>query len=244
MKRTLTVLASLGLFLVIGCAQDYDRRLGNTMENKQYQRRLNKNLEGAPAKSNLATTNIYVRPPKGLQGPTQTFQLPVVEPGKFDIEDTFIDQEKQASLHVLARVNMPKTPNKKGASPAESTRRGDFTADVFDLLKNVYGTDFDTSKLKTEPKSHGRKTNTFKAMTLDLTAKEVKVYLFGDNNSPEKVALIFDYPKEEYKTLGSKIDLCLESFSVGEEARRAYSGVGDEESGEEGGGAQPPSGVF
>jgi hypothetical protein len=244
MKRALAILASLGLILVIGCAQNYDLRLGHTMENRQYQRRLNTNLEAAPTKTNLETTKIYVRPPKGLKGPAQTFGLAVVEAGKFDIEDTFIDQQKQASLHVLARVIVPKPPTKKGAHPAESTPRGEFTTDVLDLLKNVYGTDLDASKLKPDSKSHGRRTNSYKTVTLDLTAKEVKIYLFGDMNSPEKVALIFDYPKEEYKNLSTKIDLCLESFAVGEEARRAYSGVGDEETGEEGAGGQPPGGVF
>jgi len=244
MKRVLAIQASLGLFLVIGCAQDYDSRLKNTIDNRIYQRRLDNNLEAAPKKTNLETSKIHVRPPKGLQGPTQTFGLAVVEPGKFDIEDTFFDQQRQASLHVLARLNLPKAPTKKAGNPVESAPRGEFTADVLDLLKNVYGTDFDPAKLKSESKSHGRRTNTFRTMTLDLTAKEVKVYLLDDKSSPEKVALIFDYPKEQRENLSSKINLCLESFAVGEEARRAYSGLVDEELGEEGGGAQPPGGVF
>jgi len=244
MKRALATLASLSLFLVIGCGRDYDYRLNNTIDNKRYQKRLNDNLETPPSKTNLQTSNIYVRPPKGLKGPTQTFGLAVVEPGKFDIEDSFIDQQKQGGLHLLARVDLPKAPNKKAANPAASAPRGDFTADVLDFLKNVYGTDFDTSKLKTETKSHGGKSNSFKTMTLDLKAKQVKVYLFGEKSSPEKVALIFDYPKEERDSLSSKINLCLESFAVGEEAHRAYSGLVDEELGEEGGGAQPPGGVF
>src|SRR5438105_15959604 len=139
MKRALAILTSLGLFLVIGCAQNYDLRLTNTIESRLYQRRLNNNLEAAPKKTKLETSKIHVRPPKGLQGPTKTFGLAVVEPGRFDIEDTFFDPQKQASLHVLARLNLPKAPNKKGVTPAEATPRGEFTADVLDLLKNVYG---------------------------------------------------------------------------------------------------------
>jgi hypothetical protein len=216
MKRVLATLASLGFLLVIGCAQNYDLRLSNTIESRLYQRRLNNNLEKAPEKSNLASSKVYVRPPKGLQGPIQTFGLPVLEAGKFDIEDTFIDQQKQASLHVVARDNRPKAQPKKGAPPAQTAPRGDFTADVLDLLKNSYGTDFEASRLKPESKEHGRKRNTFKAMTVDLTAKEIKVYLFDDKSNPEKVALIFDYPKEERVSLSSKINLCLESFAVGE----------------------------
>jgi hypothetical protein len=245
MKRSLAILAGLGLVLVIGCAQDYDIRMGKTIDNKKYQRRLNTNLEGPPAKTNLQTANIFVRPPKGLQGPHKTFGLAVVEAGKFDIEDTFADPQKQASLHILARVTLPKAPSKKTPSAAESTQRGDFTDDVLDLLKNAYGADFEKSRLKTDDKSHGGRTNSFKTLTLDLTAKEIKVFLFGDKTSPEKVALIFDYPKEEAGTLSSKINLCLESFAVGGAAARAFSGGGDEElGGDLGGGAPTPTGVF
>ncbi len=245
MKRSLAMLAGLGLVLVIGCAQDYDIRMGKTIENKQYQRRLNANLEGPPAKSNLQTANIFVRPPKGLQGPHQTFGLAVVEEGKFDIADTFADPQKQASLHILARVNLPKTPSKKGSKAAESPQRGDFTDDVLELLKNSYGADFEKAKLKTEEKSHGGRSHKFQSLTLDLTAKEIKVYLFGDKNSPEKVALIFDYPKEEAGLLSSKINLCLENFAVGQAASRAFSGVVEEEfAGEPGGGGAAPTGPF
>jgi hypothetical protein len=244
MKRVISTVASLGLFLMIGCARDYDTRLASTIDNRRYQKRLNDNLEVPPTKSNLQTSKIYIRPPKGLKGPTQTFGLPGVEAGRFDIEDSFIDQQKQGALHLLARVDLPKAPTKKGAAPVASTPRGDFVADVLDDLKNVYGADLDRSKLKAESKSRGRKTNTFQSLTLDLTAKQVKVYLFADKSSPEKVALIFDYPKDEYKNLGSKIDLCLESFRVGAEADRAFAGGEEELMGGEEGPAAPPGGVF
>jgi hypothetical protein len=243
MKRSLTLLASLSLLLAIGCAHDYDRRLAETIDNKRYQKRLNDNLEVAPSKTNLQTSNIYIRPPKGLKGPAKIFNLAVIEPGKFDLEDSFIDEQKQGSLHVVARVDRPKTPNKKGAQPAPTAPRGDFTADVLDLINNVYGAHTDLTNLKNETKARGRRTNSFRTITLDLTAKEIKVYLFGEKSSPEKVALIFDYPKDEYKSVGSKIDLCLESFRVGSDAVRAFSG-GTEEMGGEEAAAAPPGGVF
>ena len=72
-----------------------------------------------------------------MTGPTQTFQLTVVEPGKYDVESSFIEPEKQ-SLHILARVKRPKTPSKKAPTQAE-TPRNDFNSDVVELLKNVYG---------------------------------------------------------------------------------------------------------
>ncbi len=218
MKRVLALLASASLFLgVIGCARDYDVRLDQTYENLRYQKRLDENLEKpADTKSNLATANIYVRPPLGLKGPNKEFGLNLVEPGKFDLTDTFFDDK--GSLHVVARIAKPKAANtKKGPAPAEAkVPRGDFTADLVDLLKIAYATDFEASKAKSETKSGGGKTNPFKSFDLHPTGKEVKVYVSGDKNSPVQVALIFEYPEGELKNLVSKIDLCLGSFRVGE----------------------------
>ncbi len=242
MKRVLALLASVNLFLVIiGCAQDYDLRLGKTYDHLRNMKRLDENLEKpADAKSNLAAANIYVRPPLGLK-PHNEFAFNSVEPGKFDITDTFFDDK--GSLHIVARVEKPKATNsKKGPNPAQpKVPRGDFTADILELLKNAYAADIETPKPKSEPKSFDGKTNSFKTLDLDLTAKAVKVYLYGEKNSPVQVAFIFEYPKEDLKNLSSKIDLCLGSFRVGEGARRLYAGQ-DEESGE--GTSAPPTGVF
>ena len=187
MKRILGLLASVGLFLVIGCARDYDFRLDKTIDNLRYQKQLDSNLEKPPeSKSNLVGANIYVRSPLGLKGPAKDFGMGVVEAGKFDITDSFIGD--QASLHILARVDRPKAPTtKKGANPTAPppTTRGDFTSDVIDCIKTTYGADIETSKLKPDP----RKTNNFKSITLDLTAKEVQIYILGEKNSPAQVAL-------------------------------------------------------
>ena len=102
---------------------------------------------------------------------------------------------------------------------------------MLDCIKNTYGADIEAAKLKSESKTHGGKTNTFKTLSLDLTAKEIKVYLIGEKNSPALVALIFEYPKDQIKNLSSKIDLCLESFRTGDAAHRLYQGQ-DEEGGE------------
>ena len=217
----------------------YDVRLDKTYENLRYEKRLDENLEKpADAKSNLATSNIYVRPPLGLKGPNKEFGMNLAEPGKFDLTDTFFDQK--GSLHIVARVQKPKAPNaKKGSNPAEpKVPRGDFTADVIDLLKSAYTPDFDSSKPKTETKSGGGKTVSFKSLDLHPPSKEVKVYIFGEKTSTEQVALIFEYPEGELKNISSKIDLCLGSFRVGEGARRRYSGQ-DEDSGEGGARRRP-----
>ncbi len=238
MKRLSALLASGTLLLVFGCARDYDIRLEKTVENLRYQKRLNDNLEKpADTKSSVATANIYVRPPMGLKGPSKEIGLTVVEPGKYDVATTFFDDK--GSLHLLARVEKPKAaPTKKGPTPpADAVPRGEFTADVLELLKNAYAVD-EIPKIKSESK----KNNTFKTVDLNLANKLVKVYFFGEKNSPAQVALIFDYPKDDFKNLSSKIDLCLESFRTGEAAKRLYSGQ-DEEGGE-GTGTAPPTGVF
>ncbi len=225
MKRLAAVLLSLSLVLTIGCGtQSYETRLDKTLENMAYQKRLDDNLEEAPTKGKLKEELlIYVRPPKSMTGPTETFQLAVVEPGKYDTESSFIEPEKQ-SLHILARVKRPKNPAKKAPSQAE-TPRGDFNADVVELLKNVYGVELAVGEFKADTK----RTNAFKYKMLDLNAKNVQIYLYGDKNNPYEVALIFEYPKAEHNAVNPKIGLCLESFAVGEKARRAYAGSETEE---------------
>jgi hypothetical protein len=235
MKRLSAVVLGAGFVLVLGCGtQNYEYRLEETIRQMKYQKRLNDNLTAAPTKGKLEELQIYVRPPRDMTGPTQTFQMTVVEPGKFDVESSFIEQDKQ-SLHILARVKRPKTPAKKGAAAAEPTPRGDFNADVIELVKNVYGAELEASQFKEEKKQN----NAFKAKTLDLNAKKVQTYLYGSKTSPYEVALIFEYPATEQNAINPKINLCLESFAVGEKARRAFAGgevdeeIGGEGSGEE-----------
>jgi hypothetical protein len=241
MRRVFASLVSLLLVVVVGC-RDYDLRLQETFEEMKYRKRLDDNLGPAPTKALLQQELIFVRPPKGLTGPTQTFGL-TVDPGKFDLENTFIDQSKSASLHILARHKKPKAPsNKKTATPAaEATPRGDFTADVLEVAKNAYATDIEAGKLKAETKAHKGRKNNFRSANLKLTAKEVQIYIFGTKNDPYEVALIFEYPPTELNNLSPKIGLSLECFAVGDVARRAFSGVTDFDLGEdEGGGAGPP----
>ena len=249
MKRVLGILVGASLALVIGCAESYDLRLDQTIQNLKYRQDLNKNTEKAPAKSNLETAKVYIRPPKGLIGPAQTFAF-VIEQGKFDAADSFIDQEKQASLHILARSNAPKqaTP-KKGPNPTEGMEpaaptavRGDFTTDVLDFIKGAYSTDIVASQLKSAPiQAHGgRKGLTYKSATLDLANKEVKVYFYGDKSGPQ-AALIFEGPKDSLKGLASQIDYSLNSLVLGPRATTLYNG-GDELAEEAA--AAPPGGVF
>ncbi len=233
MRRACVILASACLLLVVGC-RDYDFRLGKTLEELKYQQRLEKNLEKAPLKGSLQGELIYVRPPKGLSGPTKAFTLTVVEPGKFDLENSFIDEAKKASLHVLARHKKPKAPPKKGAAPIAAAERGDFTNEVIELVKAAYAVeDLTPAKFKPVIKKHEGRENSYKEVKLDLNTKEVLVYLYGDKNGPYNIALIFEYPKTEVNNLSPKIGLSLEAFAVGEAAGRAFSGGGGDEGGGE-----------
>ncbi len=244
MRRAFAILASAGLMLGIGCS-DYELRLQNTFDEMKYQKRLAQNLEDAPTKGRLQQDAIYVRPPKNLKGPTQTFGLTGVEPGKYDIENTFMDQANEPSLlHLLARIKKPKAPGKgkKAASDGETTPRGKFIDDVVDLVKAAYSVELTAAQLKPESKTHAHRENKYKTVKLDLGAKEVRVYVYGEESSTQQVALIFEYPKTQLANMSPKIDLCLESLVVGEPARTAFAGGGDVDSGEQPGAGQagPP----
>ena len=257
MKRVLMVLvgAGLAISMSIGCAQSYDLRIEETLKNMKYKRDLEKNTEAPPKASNLASEEIYIRAPKGLQGPAKTFAF-VVEPGRFDIADTFIDQNKGASLHILARSNKPKAKGaatKKGAGPpgppnapggAEepppTAARGDFTADVLEFLRAAYSTDIDPSKIKpVDVNSHGRKGVSYKGVTLDLGEKQVKIYFHGEKSGPAQVAMIFEGSKDALKSISSQIDYSLNSLVLGPKATNFYNGQDEFSAGEEGPTAPP-----
>ena len=226
------MLLTTALMIAAGCGgKSYETRLERTLEELRYEKRLNDNLMPAPTKSKLEQLLVYVRPPKQLQGPTKEFQLTVLEPGKFDIADSFIEQDKQA-LHVLARVKKPKAPPGKKAAPtpADNVARGPFNADVIALLNAVYNVELDPTKAKNEDKNK----RSFKRLNFEANGKNIQLYLYGSKTSPYEVALIFEFAKSEQAALVSKIELCLGSFSTGERARRAYTGKEAEEEPTEG----------
>jgi len=242
MKRARAMLIGFGLVLAVGCGmKNYDYRIVETLDRIRYENRLDENLTPA-AKGKLEELGIYVRPPKNLAGPTQTFQFAALEPGRFDLENSFLEPDKQ-SLHILARVDRPKAAAKKDAPPQpEAAPRGDFNEEVVELVRNATGAEVDLSMLKQETKQgKGRSQgNSFQTLTIPMESKDMQVYLYGSKASPYKVALIFEYPKSEKNALSPKIGLCLENFAVGDQARQAFSG-GDLEDGADGaeGGGEP-----
>ena len=71
----------------------------------------------------------------------------------------------------------------------------------------------------------------------------MQIYLYGGKNSPYEVALIFEYPKAEHNAVNPKIRLCMESFAVGDKAKRAFAG-GETEDIEGTGEEAPPPVAF
>ena len=174
-----------------------------------------------------------------MTGPTQTFQMTAVEPGKFDVESSFIEPDKQ-SLHLLARVNRPKTPSKKAATHAETAPRGDFNTDVVELVKNVYGAELDHAAVQgreeAEQYVQGQDARPERQERADLSLRQ--------QDQPVRGGPDLRVPQGRAQRVNPKIGLCLESFAVGEKARRAFAGGeveeggGGEAAGDEG--APPP----
>jgi len=232
MRRVLALLLGTATLLYIaGCgAKSYETRLEETLNDMKYQDRLNKLLQPA-LKGKWEEMAIYLRPPKSLVQ-SKAWALAPTEPGKFDLEASFNEPSKQ-DMHVLVRVKRTaKSASKKSApNPADTVDRTNFSGDVLSVLNDTYkpAEEMVITKFKTETK----KKNPFKFHTITVNDKNIQIYFF--KQEPYDVALVFEYLKSEQANLFSKIGLCLESFAVGDRARRLFSGgTGEEESSEEG----------
>lgn len=212
-----------------GCGgRAYLERQSQTLDAMRYRKRLDDNLMPA-AKEKFEPIQIYLRPPKTLE-PVKVFLLTELDPGRFDLSQSFAEKDKQ-TMHVLARVKLPKDPAKKKAAAApDPALRGDFNSDVIAILNAVYSVELTPQQAKDESK----KSNKFKRLSFEGNGKNVQVYLYGAKTSPYEVAMIFEYPKAEQANLITKIELCLESFAVGERARKLITGGAAEEEPTEG----------
>ena len=224
MKRVLALLASVNLFLVvIGCAYEYDIRLDKTYDNRPYQKRLDENLEKPADEVEPRIAKIFVRPPLASKGRSTSSLSPRSSPVSSTSRIPSSRIKEVCTSWPASRGRRHPTP--KGAdSPPQRNPPGDFTADVLDLLKSPMVPELSRSPSSNPRPRAARKGHSFKTLDLDLTAKQVKVYLYGEKTSPAQVALIFEYTKEELKNLSSRIDLCLGSFRVGRECVAATPG--------------------
>jgi hypothetical protein len=250
MRRIGIILASAGLVVAWGCAGSYDKRLDKTLEDMKYRKRLDDMLMPAPSDGKLKDWLIYVRPPKNLQQAREFLLLPP-EADKYDLAASFLesagstasptpsDQPPAAgepakaaelpkqSLHIAARVKRPKNPAVKKKAPEPANRR-EFTTDLLAMLNSAYAppaeVTLDKFKVTTKGRPTSSKKNEFRQYQFPVGGKYVQVYIYAPRNDPYEVALIFEYPSTEHASLAGKIDLCLESFAVGEKARAAFSG--------------------
>jgi hypothetical protein len=227
MRRVAATAATAILLLAGGCGlNSYEKRMDSTLERMRYEARLNKNLTPAPTKPKWEELSVYIRPPKNL-AQAKEFLLTAPEPGKFDLEASFIEEGKQ-QLHVLVRRKMPKgAAKKKAPSPADTADRTDFNRDVLSVLSTSYSPPEELTSAKF--KATTEKKNEYKKATFSVNEKGVEVYLF--KKEPYEVALIFEYPTTERTAVSSKISLCLESFRVGESAKAQFAGGASEEEG-------------
>lgn len=239
MRRVFTVLATTAVLITAGCGgKSYEARLDKTLDKMRYLKRLDDALHPAPTKGKLEQQLIYIRPPKTMEAaPSKEFQLTVLEPGKFDVAESFYSKDGQ-NLFVLARVKrVPNPAAKKGPTSENTAVRADFTSDVLATLSGAFNVEIDATKAKEEKK----KDNLFKRLTFEANGKNVQVYTTGGKSAQYEVALIFVYPKVEQTNAVGKIELALGAFETGERARAAYNGlVSDEEGAEPGSGPAPP----
>ena len=125
MKRVLAVLASASFVLAIGCS-DYDIRLEKTLEEKKYEKRLNDNLEAAPTKGSLQGDEIFIRPPLGLEGPTQASASPPPKPGSLTSKTASSTQRRERVSTSLreSRSPRPRPAPRRRRRPPSNRRRG------------------------------------------------------------------------------------------------------------------------
>ncbi len=235
MRRVMAMVATMIFVLSGGCGSNsYEYRLNATLDSMRYRKRLDDNLMPPPPKgiAPFEELSIFLRPPKNL-AQSKEFQMTVLEPGQFDLQSSFFEENKQ-NLHVLARVKKPKSPaSKKPAAPTpgDTAVRGEFNRDVVGLVGNVFGVadDLGIEKFKEVEKTP----NKFKFYTFPTSGKTVQVYLYKFD--PYEVALIFDFPSSELANLSSRITLALESFAVGGRAKKRFAGTMSDEVSAEGG---------
>lgn len=246
MKRLSAALVSTTLVVVLGCTRSYESRLAMTLKQIEYQQRLDQFLN-PPEDDPFKARGVYVRLPKPLSRADRP-DLAVAE-GAYDLLGWFVDLTAVASkkggapspsirAYVLGRVKQTrKAQTKKGAPPPPEVPRGEFVPEVRSLLASHFGLpEFEEAKL--EPHKAGK--NEFRRMIVDLQPGSenrdvVTTYFYNQGN--HDVAFVWLVPDAAKKSLPATtgINLCLESFAVGNLALRRFAGDTDDTlGGEEG----------
>jgi hypothetical protein len=231
MRRTVALLVSATLVVLVGCGRSYNDRVEATLTRMRYQQRLDQNL--APAQTgSFQELGVYFRPPKALS-PAQQPGLSVGE-GLFDIQQTFLDLSggeqvkdqppaRPLRLHVLGRVNRKKPAAKKkdaAPEPQPAVPRGEFVADV----RSVLASDLSSQEALDNPvQTDKKRSNEFKRLIFNASNGDaVRVYFY--KQAEYDLAFIWDIPpgQEKSPAMTTGAELAMESMAVGPRAVNAF----------------------
>ena len=201
MKRILGLLASVSLFLVIGCARDYDIRLDKTDRQTCAIRSGSIVIWKSPRRRSRTwrRPTSMSAPLWASKGRPRRSDWPRSSPEKFDITTSFIGDP--ASLHLLARVEKPKAaPKKKGANatapPPTSAAISPPTCST--TIKSAYGVDIAVGQAQARVQGPRRKDEQLQDLDAGPDGQgSSRFIIIGEKNSPAQVALIFEYPKDQ-----------------------------------------------
>ena len=233
MRRVSTVILGASTLLAFGCGwHSYETRLNATIARMEYLRRLDQFLAGPPEDKRFQDLMVFIRPPKGMSL-AKTFLMADLKPGTYDLPASFVGEVggKTQNLHLLIRRKGPKKPPAKGAPPEPAVERGPFEQDVLALLAGSFGASdaIAEPKYQTENKKGG---NSFRRLFFNAsTGNTVQAYFL--KKEPYEVALVWDLPQEVVKENAQRTarELCLQSFALGDRARKFFGGdISEEES--------------
>lgn len=233
MTRLGAMAATTVALLFAGCGYElYEKRMEDTVGNLKKAQRADTLLE-KPAQGKLRELSVFVRIPKPL---TETnYGLPE-QAGLFDYAATFTGAPSSPApkvgenpvvlppmtLHILARAKPKKATPKKGeaAPPPDpnAAARGDFVADVRQVLAGKYGADAVGDK---SPQNNKADRTTFRKMVFNAPdGSEVRVYFADANKKELETALIFEIPQGLMKNemVTDAVPLAVDQFAIGPKA--------------------------
>ncbi|QDV38011.1 hypothetical protein [Tautonia plasticadhaerens] len=242
--RRLPALAALCALSIapLGCGfASYEARLQATERRIKDEMTINATLAG-PMQGAFAENDIYFRAPQGLEQVGQ-FQLIPLNPGFFEAENSFItpgagDQLSTGpyQVHALARRDSQEPEQGQEQPEQPPVPRGDFRADVLDVLKVVYGDEVTSAPLEQVsktiwPRSEPARSLSFERATLtDRNQQLIHIYFYTEESGDAtyNAALIWEFPGGEPPTSGANpVDLTLGTFAVGQRAIARFSGRPD-----------------
>lgn len=262
MKRFLAIVLGATSVMAVGCGyRSYEMRLEATESKIRDEMTLDRVLEPA-AKGDFEKINVFARAPKGWvassdfaperrQGDQNLLEDGLA--GYFDAKGSFTgpstgggpgnDGQPQPAvsgpvLRVLTRRTQQQTDTEKTEAPP--VQRGEFQADVRQVLESLYGPEVANAPAEpvsktiwpraTPPKSASYERWKFNGSNGQL----VQVYLMKEKQGSAEydVALVFEFPDGRAPEASSNpVDLTLGTFAVGNRAAHRFRGNTDDDDG-------------